>query len=219
MFFKNEDPGSEKNQGETQWWVGYLDTFSNNPILARELFFKKMVEENHQRLQNIQSGFASKGVTFRPRTVLDVGNGPCGLLHAFESNIEKIGCDPNNSNYIKAKILYNPDAQIKFLSDIAEIKQKNYFDFVSCINVLDHVIHPKKMVRQIWRVMKPGATLWLSVDTRLKEETHTVHPHALNEKIMTKYLKRFITINFEDDKRCYDEHPTNRRLDYWLIKK
>lgn len=215
-FRKREKANSAKNLGESGWWVGFLDTFSADPEIARELFFKRMLDENVERLEYIKSGFAANGVKFEVNSVLDVGNGPCGLLTAFSDLVAKTGCDPNNPNYESASILHNPRGSINFYNESHQIKGKQLFDFISCVNVLDHVLDPGKVLIDIRRLIKPTGLIWLSVDTRKQEETHTVHPHALNEEIMASLLKDFRIVNFSDEKKCYDEHPTNKRLDYWL---
>ncbi len=215
-FRKREKVDSAKNLGESSWWVSFLETFSNDPKVARELFFRRMLDENFERLEYIKSGFVTKDLNFNPLSVLDIGNGPCGLLTAFPNHVMKIGCDPNNPNYESASILFNPGGHIKFFNESNQVKGKQLFDFISCVNVLDHVLDPGKVVKDIRRLIKPGGLIWLSVDTRKEEETHTVHPHALNEDIMNLLLKDFSLVNFNDDKKCYDEHPTNKRLDYWL---
>jgi 2-polyprenyl-3-methyl-5-hydroxy-6-metoxy-1,4-benzoquinol methylase len=48
------------------------------------------------------------------------------------------------------------------------------FDYVWCINVIDHTPRPERMVAEITRVLKPGGRLYFSVnfDQELQNEAH-----------------------------------------------
>lgn len=221
MFpWRKEKSDSQKNLGESNWWIEFAKSFDQTNIeLSKSKFVKRMLDENIERLETIKAGFEEAGYSFNPKNVLDIGNGPCGLLHSFQDAETLVGCDPNNFNYEKAGLLYNPDGKICFFDDISDIKISKKFDFVSCVNVLDHVLNPKQIVKNIEKNTNSQSLIWISVDTRRQEETHVVHPLALDLRIMKKYLKNFKIVKFDDTQKCYDEHPTNKRLDFWLVKK
>lgn len=71
-----------------------------------------------------------------------------------------------NINEYAEKILYlNIDSETEpdFLSDATEIPVKsNHFNVVICSQLLEHVIDPLKVLKEIFRVLRPGGKLLLS---------------------------------------------------------
>ena len=66
----------------------------------------------------------------------------------------------------------HPD--VRFIGDIEnmDVLGNESYDTVLCLQVLEHVAHPFKVVREIHRILRPGGTLILSVPhlSRLHEE-------------------------------------------------
>jgi len=74
----------------------------------------------------------------------------------------------------------------------------NVFDLIICNNVLDHVLHPEKVLRDVRRTLKSGGIFFLSVDVypeatysqRVAREASGVvidpcHPHTFTIKTLT----------------------------------
>lgn len=83
------------------------------------------------------------------------------VLHfAPESIIKKILLK-SKCNYYDADL--NPN-NAKYKVDITKIEfDEDFFDYIICIHVLEHIIDDVKAMSEIHRVLKPGGTAYLSV--------------------------------------------------------
>lgn len=84
------------------------------------------------------------------------------LLHiAPERNLQKAFKANNEMKYINGDL--NPLIAEKVI-DITDINfENNYFDFIICNHVLEHVKDDKKAMRELFRVLKPGGEAILQV--------------------------------------------------------
>ncbi len=223
LIQKNRNIYSEENQRnleEVNWWVNYIfNRHGNKPEISEKAFTKKFVNENKARWYYIASAIKKNPSDFKKSVILDLGNGPCGLLNASEA-FTKIGVDPNNFLYKQNKILYNIPKNIIYLTTHAESIpiMDETFDVITCVNVLDHTNEPLSILNEIKRLLKPNGLFFLSVDTRKPAETSIVHPHAINKSQILRWSKPLQVSSYRDDQPCYDEHPTNKRLDIWFTK-
>jgi len=93
------------------------------------------------------------------------------LLHiAPEKNLQKVFRASDKINYINGDL--NPliaDRRI----DITDIKfENNFFDFIICNHVLEHVKDDKKAMSELFRVLKPGGEAILQVPiSKYNQET------------------------------------------------
>jgi SAM-dependent methyltransferase len=56
-----------------------------------------------------------------------------------------------------------PYAQITYVTDLAELPvEDNRYDLILCSQVLEHLNEPSTVLRELYRVLKPGKELWLS---------------------------------------------------------
>ena len=93
------------------------------------------------------------------------------LLHiAPEKNLQKSFRALNKINYISGDL--NPLVADRKI-DITDIKfENNYFDFIICNHVLEHVKDDKKAMRELFRVLKPGGEAILQVPiSKYNQET------------------------------------------------
>lgn len=222
-FKPNRDYQAEegaRNQAEVDWWLKYIfKNFSKSAKKSEKIFIDKFVQENITRWHYILDPLDLTLTSQKKSVILDLGNGPCGLLNAIEAKI-KIGVDPNNPDYAINHILYNIPGNNVYLKAHAEQLPcvNNYFDLITCVNVLDHTIDPNIIVNEVKRVLKPNGLFFLSVDTRKTADTSVVHPHAINKKQIMSWIKPLKLIHLREDQPCYDEHPTNKRIDAWFNK-
>jgi SAM-dependent methyltransferase len=118
---------------------------------------------DHERDQWV----ASEASKIRPGTmVLDVGAGPCRYRHLFSH------CDYRTQDFMQhAGMLEGPLAdaeswrygQIDYVCDAASMPLPDaMFDAVLCTEVLEHVMDPASVIREIGRILKPGGRLILS---------------------------------------------------------
>ncbi|MBN1639414.1 MAG: class I SAM-dependent methyltransferase [Ignavibacteriales bacterium] len=84
------------------------------------------------------------------------------LLHiAPENNLKKVFSNINKIEYIDGDL--NP-LKAENQMDITDINfEDNYFDFIICNHVLEHVKDDKKAMRELFRVLKPGGEAILQV--------------------------------------------------------
>ena len=104
----------------------------------------------------------------RGKTVLEVGSGHAAALSNCGIS-ELVNVDPLMSIYIK-HIEGFPDLypDTVFLKSDAESLpfEDDRFDFIVCINALDHFNDVHKATLEMGRVLKPGGKLFLNVDCK-----------------------------------------------------
>jgi SAM-dependent methyltransferase len=55
------------------------------------------------------------------------------------------------------------EKRLDYIADLENMPEvpSNYFDAIIFISVLEHVKHPDKAIKEIWRILKPGGRLFL----------------------------------------------------------
>lgn len=104
-----------------------------------------------------------------------------GPEDCFQTHFKKM----TNLDYISAD-LYSPKAMIKM--DITNISYKaNYFDFIICLHVLEHVLDDYKAIKELFRVLKTGGMVFVQcpINYNLKKtfEDRTIRSPEEREKI------------------------------------
>jgi methionine biosynthesis protein MetW len=101
---------------------------------------------------------------------LDVGCGEGDLVLKVKSKFDEVwGIDISSVRIEKAKGKLHScreESRIHFIQgdvDDGLPFEDNFFDVVTCIAVLEHVVHPPTVVREIYRVLKPHGILILEV--------------------------------------------------------
>lgn len=210
----------ERNREEVNWWKHFIfKHFSPDRETSEKLFLDRFRIECTKRWNYICDPLGFDANKFHESALLDIGNGPCGLLNFVPGNI-KVGIDPNNQMYRANEILYNIENSVRYITCPAEKLPlpDAYFEFISCVNVLDHVNDPQIVLDEIIRVLKPGGFFFLSVDTRREEETSLVHPHAFDGGTFIEMAKPLVCLHSRNDQPCYDDNPVNKRFDGWFQK-
>lgn len=93
---------------------------------------------------------------------LDLG---CGLVSVLDAcNKKVIACDPLMDKYLTLV----PQSFLRKIHQQEDGENltygANFFDWVFCVNVIDHTPDPKKMSDEIHRVLKPGGILYFEVN-------------------------------------------------------
>jgi ADP-heptose:LPS heptosyltransferase/2-polyprenyl-3-methyl-5-hydroxy-6-metoxy-1,4-benzoquinol methylase len=211
---------SARNQEEVAWWRRFIfEQFDPVREVSETKFLDRFKRECEDRWLYICQTISQDIHFCAQGAVLDIGNGPCGILNFIPARI-KVGVDPNNELYQESGILYSLPKDIVFLPARAEAipQLDGTFDFITCINVLDHTNDPGAILDEVKRLLKPGGIFFLSVDMRKEGETSLVHPHAITGETCLGRAQPLVCVARRENKRCYDDHPTNKRFEGWFQK-
>lgn len=160
---------------------------------------KRDKAKNLKAQKKYLEGFNLMAKDFDNQIVVDIGCGPWGGVLNFAKNAQKtIAIDPLIKHYILIGIA---DFKSKFLIEGGEeiSLPSNYVDMAFCLNALDHCDNtatPKKIVEEIYRILKPEGKAYIFVHLR-EEKLNILHLYALEESDLKDYFKDFYTILWE----------------------
>jgi ubiquinone/menaquinone biosynthesis C-methylase UbiE len=171
--------------------------------------------------------FALQELKNKKGKLLDVGCGAGDFIEAFSFylpkldftgiDISKKAIDRAKSRKIKAKFLVSEAEKIPF--------KDNFFDMVTCFDVLEHVKNPMLMVKEMHRVLKVNGTFQAFIPTEdnifspeglliklgwRAKEIYGGHPHHYSREYILKLLK---DAGFRINKIKYGEHFTNQIIE------
>lgn len=109
------------------------------------------------------------------KKVLSVGCAVATELYPFfRRDFIAVGIDPERKFLLEGKMREHADCLILGIGESIPLKD-NYFDLVLLFDVLEHVIKPELVLREIKRVLKANGLLFLTVPNKLYPfETHGV---------------------------------------------
>ena len=141
-------------------------------------FKEKYFTRNKNKFNNVQLDFAGK-------TIIDIGCGPDAGFLPFTNARLKIGLDPLAKEYAQT---YKLDDDIFMISSTAEDIPllSESVDACYCINALDHMIRPYKVLGEIYRILKPDAYFAFSVDIGGTKG----HPVKIFEKDLNNFFEK-----------------------------
>lgn len=118
-----------------------------------------------------------KGARFVPKInrLLDVGCGDGVITYFLRNKVKEIyGIDNSRKRLDKAKKLGIHTKLVNL--DTQKIPYKaNFFDAVTCFDVIEHVYDPQKLVNDIYHVLKNGGILILSTpNIRFSDHLYTL---------------------------------------------
>lgn len=124
-----------------------------------EIFYTKKVIDNieqwnksSQRLKTLLDILKKSGVSDNFESVLDYGGGDGSLIKELTSK-EKAVFDVQTNNLKNELRLINNKADLK----------KNYWHFITCTHVLEHLTDPEDIVTTIFRTLKKGGIAYFEV--------------------------------------------------------
>jgi len=107
---------------------------------------------------------------FKDKKILDLG---CGrgdfLLECYKEELNVVGIDINleyikiseeklRKNGFKPNIIHGKGENLPF--------ENNYFDFINCVEVLEHTKNPKSILEECYRVLKNDAKIFLTTHNK-----------------------------------------------------
>ena len=94
--------------------------------------------------------------------VLDIGCAYGFMLEKFPDSFEKFGMDIS-AHAIKEAASRLPNAMLKIGEAEKEFPfQKDFFDVVTCNDVLEHLEHPEKALEHMYGALKKGGILYIN---------------------------------------------------------
>ena len=131
------------------------------------------------------------------KRVLDIGCGPRGTLEWAVDALERVGLDPLVSRYRGLGIAAHSMTYVEARSEAIPYADAR-FDYVTCINALDHVDDVRLSLGEMARVLRSGGSLLVIVD--VGHEPTLSEPHCLSWEVLGQ-VSGFETLRLKKFKR------------------
>ena len=148
---------------------------------------KTGLEKGKNIYLNYYSVFSLDKYDFVNKKILDIGCGPFGGVFCFEDKFDVIPMDILAKEYNSMNV---SNRKIVFGDLSKKIKVDCKFDYIICTNALDHIPDINHGLKELYRVLQPDGILFLYVHLRNKKQLNKAHVHELNEKRITKKIKK-----------------------------
>ncbi|MDP4711920.1 MAG: class I SAM-dependent methyltransferase [Saprospiraceae bacterium] len=140
---------------EWRWWRWYLKhKHPEEYLLAKSAYWNRFLDQC--------------GVWLPPgAAVLDAGCGPAGIFIACPDQ-QVTAVDPLLPLYAQHLTHFRPEAypKVHFIaSPLENLELQPDFQWVFCLNAINHTRDPHRALESMCAAMQPGATLVLSTDT------------------------------------------------------
>lgn len=156
---------------------------------------KAKVKEYYYKFRFLQDIIERANINDNSK-ILDIGCGIKTVLHFLPGSL-KVGVDPLANEYKKI-YSYPSDLLIqKFYGEHIGYPDK-CFDVVFISNALDHTDNPRRVISEIWRLLKDNGYLFLAnelVEKNTKRDR--AHPNNLGEEDILNLLKNKFKIIFK----------------------
>ena len=123
------------------------------------------------------SHILSRRINMRDTNVLDFGCGGGGIaLELAAVGAKVIAYDENKEKISQLK--FKVQRSFSNLNIAGRMPNKiNYFDAIIVLDVIEHLLHPEKVLEQLNDALKPGGILYLSTPNRLSPINVLCDPH------------------------------------------
>lgn len=156
--------------------------FTKNYPKASSNEISKQIEDWENKIKSGESlvrFFEERVGKVSGRKILDVGFGSGGIAIAFNragAIVSGVDVDPELKEIAERNITANnAQAEFKIYNGVDLPFENNYFDYISSSSVLEHVSYPEKLLNEMFRVLKPGGRIFLSLPNKYSiKETHTL---------------------------------------------
>jgi SAM-dependent methyltransferase len=191
-------------------WFLYRDTYGYNHFTSS--YAAERMVWSEMLLDEITSEFGKKRSWLEDKTVLNIGCGCTGEIAAWPAAV-KIAVDPLLYAYQKLGMLIDdapgtsPTVYLSVGIEGLPLLDESV-DVVLCRNSLDHMPDPRVGLAQLWRVLKPGAVFFLSVD--IGGEPTPDEPSPFTEESLAALLEQ----TFEIALKRSEPKPHNQHRDY-----
>ena len=169
-------------------------TINNQDQLQRNTYYRGLLEDGN----SIAKEFFEQD--FSDSIIADIGSGPEGILHVIKAKC-KIAIDPLMDEYRKqgydvdahnviarccpAEHLYSGDITTTWIWQ---------FDYVVCLNALDHMRNPELAISNIAMCQIVGGELLLITDLRRLEQLDIYHKLSMAEEDVLSWLNPYYKI-------------------------
>jgi 2-polyprenyl-6-hydroxyphenyl methylase/3-demethylubiquinone-9 3-methyltransferase len=138
---------------EIRWWKRYLSKKTPEDYLAQKAaYWQRVMKE--------------LGIAVPPgSTVLDAGCGPAGIFMVLDG-AAVTAIDPLLERY-QALPHFQPARYVGVAfrqMALEDLEEGAMYDYVFCLNVINHVADMPLVLLRLWQALKPAGTCWLSVD-------------------------------------------------------
>jgi len=150
-----------------------LNYFHDQLGLSEEFCRERTLAEEQRTIPKaVLAGLVALGWSFQDERVLDVGAGQGGLvLELLEYGADAYGVEPGNEfanlARMRLKEAGHDPARVHVQTGESLPFGDNYFDYVISLQVLEHVKDPEPVLREILRVLRPGAQCHLRCENYL----------------------------------------------------
>lgn len=179
---------------ELKWWKRYLKDKNRNEYLSwKSGYWDNLLFDIEQYIPLPEQ-----------QTILDAGCGPAGIFIALKRN-SVTAIDPLLNKYLENNFI-NPDHYpwVQFeQSSIEDLDLKEKFDYIYCLNAINHVKDIEESYTALVRALKPEGYLIISTDA------HRYHFAKKLFQIIPGDMLHPVQLSIED----YNEHLTKRGME------
>lgn len=161
----------------------------------------------------------------KARSILDFGSGLGGNVQYLSTRLEEtrftlVDHSETSQKFVLEKLLGRADDHgnsFDYQLNLTSVAD-NSMDLVMSIEVLEHITAYKDILNQLWRKVKPGGTLFISVPVLGIRDRTRVHVNKFTVKSMFKMLSLFAEI-VHISPRTYSKKSGRLSTAYFYIEK
>jgi len=125
------------------------------------------------------------GMVHQGQWLLDAGGGNGVFQHVLSSNgcqVINVDLDPSSQRGLAPGVL-------PIAGDLRRLSRFHscMFDRVFCVSVLEHIERPQEVVAELWRVLKPGGKMVVTMDVA----DYARHNHTIDDAIAAEICGLF----------------------------